>query len=85
MKKLLLLLAIISLTTVCNGQNAKVDASGNYVALSKPAETDSAKATGKTYTDHKGEKFSVQISAKGKLFYVRTSKAGNQYKVYLKL
>lgn len=85
MKKLMLLLAILSLAAGAKAQNAKVDAAGNYTAVSKAVEADSAKTTtGKTFTDHKGLKFDVKISPKGKLFYVRTSKAGNSYKVYLK-
>jgi len=82
-KALMLLLAVLSLTVGTKAQNAKVDATGNYIAVSKAVEADSAKNTGKTFTDHKGLKFDVKISPKGKLFYVRTSKAGNQYKVYL--
>jgi spermidine/putrescine-binding protein len=84
MKKIMLLLAILSLTAGAKAQNAKVDATGNYTAVSKAVEADSAKTTGKTFTDHKGVKFDVKISPKGKMFYVRTSKAGNSYKVYLK-
>lgn len=44
-----------------------------------------AKATGKTFTDTKGNVYPVYESNKGKLFYLRTSKAGKEYKVYLKL
>lgn len=84
MKKLMLLLAILSLTVGAKAQNAKVDATGNYTAVLKAVEADSAKNTGKTFTDNKGVKFDVKISPKGKMFYVRTSKAGNSYKVYLK-
>ena len=62
------------------GQTVKQDAQGNYVAV-KRAET--ATKTGNTYKDSKGVVYDVYRSAKGKLFYYRTSKAGNIYKAYI--
>lgn len=62
------------------GQTVTKDANGNYVAV-KRAET--ATKTGNTYTDAKGVVYEVYRSAKGKLFYYRTSKAGNVYKAYI--
>ena len=64
-------------------QNAKVDAQGNYISIAKVREP--AKNSGKTFTDNKGIVYPVFESEKGKLFYTRVSKAGNDYKVYLKL
>ena len=62
------------------GQTVTKDANGNYVAV-KRAET--ATKTGNTYTDSKGVVYDGYRSAKGKLFYYRTSKAGNVYKAYI--
>lgn len=68
------------------GQTIQRDANGNFKAISTPrdAKTETAKQTGKTFTDKKGNVYPVMISKNNKLFYVRTSKAGNDYKVYIK-
>jgi nitrous oxide reductase accessory protein NosL len=79
MKQLLMaVLLLLAAPAAC--QTVTKDASGNYIAV-KRAET--ATKTGNTYTDAKGVKYEVYKSAKGKLFYYRTSKAGNVYKSYL--
>lgn len=83
MKKLLLI-AYLFIVTVCHAQQAKKDGSGNYVAV-KRADTTANKATGHTFTDSKGKAYPVYISVNGKLFYYRTSKAGNVYKAYIKV
>lgn len=64
-----------------SAQNAKQDASGNYIAISDTG----SKPTGKVFTDSKGIKYPVLVSANGKLYYMRTSKAGKVYKAYIKL
>ncbi len=79
MKKLILAVMLL-IAAPAAGQTVKQDAQGNYVAV-KRAET--ATKTGQTYTDSKGVVYDVYRSAKGKLFYYRTSKAGNVYKSYL--
>jgi len=66
-------------------QNAKMDATGNYVAIKQEKEPAKGEPTGKYFTDAKGQKFQVFKSKAGKLYYERTSKSGNVYKVYLKL
>ena len=84
MKKILLAVALL-ISTATFSQNAKQDATGNYVAIKTAKTKDAGKATGKTFTDAKGNKYPVLESARGKLFYIKTSKTGNGYKVYLKL
>lgn len=84
MKKALTILALFFAVTTTHAQNAKVDSKGNYTAISGN-DSGSAKPTGKTFTDAKGTAWPVYISVRGKLFYIRTSKAGNTYKAYLKL
>lgn len=66
-------------------QNAKVDGNGNYVSVKVQKDKEPAKETGSTFTDNKGNVYPVYVSKNGKLFYQRTSKAGNVYKAYLKL
>ncbi len=83
MKKAIVLLSLIFISLVAISQNARMDGSGNYVAVK--SVQDSAKATGKTFTDSKGIVYQLMQSAKGKLYYTRISKTGNEYKVYLKL
>ena len=78
--KNLILAVLLLLAAPAAGQTVKQDANGNYVAV-KRAET--ATKTGNTYTDSKGVVYDVYRSAKGKLFYYRTSKAGNVYKAYI--
>ncbi len=78
--KNLILAVLLLLAAPAAGQTVKQDAQGNYVAV-KRAET--ATKTGNTYTDSKGVVYDVYRSAKGKLFYYRTSKAGNIYKAYI--
>ena len=87
MKKLLLILTIICASFCASSQNIKQDAQGNYVAVKAPHDSagTSAKPTGKTYTDTKGNTYPVMISKNGKLFVIRISKTGNKYNQYLKL
>ena len=86
MKKIIILAAILISFNGLFAQNAVKTKDGNYIALKATGTTkDSNKQTGKTFTDTKGVKYPVMESAKGKLFYVKTSKTGNEYKVYIKL
>jgi hypothetical protein len=81
------LVALFSFTFDTSAQTVKQDAAGNYVQISAAKDTTTAsyKDTGKTFTNSKGETFPVMISTRGKLFIIRTSKNGNQYRQYLKL
>lgn len=81
-----LCLLIMAAFVKANAQTSvKLDQSGNYVAVSAGKDSVSYKPTGKTFTTSKGETFPVYISKNGKLFIIRTSKSGNQYRTYLKL
>lgn len=57
------------------------DANGNYKVVSRDT-AGTNKPTGKSFTDDKGVSHPVYISAKGKLYYMRTSRNGNVYKSY---
>lgn len=78
-------LLLMGLVIGANAQTVRQDANGNYIAVSKSDST-SAKPTGKTYTDPKGNIYPVMISKNGKLFIIRVSKnTGKSYNYYLKL
>lgn len=79
----LIIIGLVALSFPANAQNARKDATGNYIAINH-AQDSTAKQVA-TFTDSKGIKYPVFISAKGKLFYMRTSKAGNVYRAYLKV
>ena len=87
MKKLLLILTIICASNLAHSQNIVKDSQGNYMAVKAPKDSTetSAKPTGQTYTDAKGNIYPVMVSKNGKLFVVRISKTGNKYNQYLKL
>jgi hypothetical protein len=84
MKQLTILIAAFLISIAGYSQNAKLDKSGNYVALVNVRDT-VGKDTGKHFTDAKGNVYPVLVSAKGKLYYMKTSKSGNPYKIYLKI
>jgi len=81
----LIVIGLLILSFPANAQNAKVDATGNYTAINYAKDSTTGKPTGKTFTDAKGIKYPVLISTNGKLYYMRTSKAGKVYKAYIKV
>lgn len=88
LKKIAFVLCLLTMAFVvgANAQTSvKLEQSGNYVSASAGKDSVSYKPTGKTFTTSKGETFPVYISKNGKLFIIRTSKSGNQYRNYLKL
>jgi len=87
MKKIITALLLLCLTTGIKAQNATRTKEGNFIAITTtPKAKDAGKNTGKTFTDNTGKKYPVFESAKGKLYYIRTSKTtATEYKVYLKL
>ena len=86
MKKLLFASLLLISVNARSQTTATLDKQGNYIATSKPKQTGSqAKPTGKTFTDTKGVIYPVLESKNGKLFYVKTSKTGNVYNVYIKV
>jgi hypothetical protein len=82
--KTLLTIAALLLTLTASAQTATKDANGNYHAAHR-ADTTSNKPTGKTFTDNKGKVYPVYESSRGKLYYIRISKTGNQYKAYINI
>ena len=65
--------------------NATVDKNGNFVAIKNVLDT-IPKATGKTYTDSKGNVFPISVSPNGKYFIIRVSKkTGKAYRQYLRV
>lgn len=83
MKLIFAALMLLSLSSPAQRQ-IKQEANGNFVQVAqKEAKRDSI--TGATYTTAKGEVFIVYKSVRGNLYYWKTSKAGNKYKVYLKM
>jgi len=82
--KYIMFILAVALSVTAMSQNAKQDQSGNYVAVKTAKSKEPGKATGKTFTDSKGNKYPVMESSRGKLYYIKTSKTGNDYKVYLK-
>ena len=85
MKKTIILLAFLSLYFAGNSQTIEKTKDGNYIAVKATKTDDKPTDTGKTYTDTKGIVYPVFVSKNGKLFVIRTSKTGSQYKQYLKL
>jgi hypothetical protein len=85
MKQLIILAAILGLSFGLHAQTVTKDAQGNYIAVKAPKIDDKPQDTGKTFTDTKGNVFPVYVSKNGKLFVIRTSKTGTQYKQYLKI
>ena len=85
MKKLIVIIGILSLNFGLNAQTVQKTKDGNYIAVVASKMAEKPKDTGKTYTDSKGNVYPVFISKGGKLFVVRISKAGKEYKQYLKV
>lgn len=55
----------------------------NFTQVSKTSKGED-KATSYTYTDSKGTKYTVYLSAKGKAYIIRkSSKTGKEYKQYM--
>jgi hypothetical protein len=89
MKKTIISLASALVIALCSlsasAQTIVKDARGNYTAVK--ASKDSAKtadiATGKTFTDTKGNIWPVYQTKSGRVYALRTSKNGINYKQYL--
>lgn len=79
-----LVLAIFMSLNQCHAQKpVKVDADGNYTSVSVKKDKEPDKATDKFFIDSKGVKYPILKSANGKLYYLKTSKNGNEYRVYI--
>lgn len=63
--------------------NVTIDNKGNFVSVVKK-DTAKANPTGRYYIDRAGSMWPVFRTSSGKLYALRTSKAGKEYKFYLK-
>lgn len=82
MKNIILLIAFILIGSVSFAQTKVVkDSNGNYVVTIRKDSTD--KLAGGNYIDRDKVSHPVYISKKGKLYYIKTSKAGKEYKSYI--
>lgn len=84
MKKLILIASLFTVLTAHAQQKVIKDAQGNYKVASG-RDTTAGKATGHKITDKEGKVHPVLISARGKLYWLRTSRNGNVYKCYIKV
>lgn len=86
MKKLVLSIGLLLGVTAATFAQSKANVTlqGNvYKALPKK-DTATAKPTGRYYVDRKGQMWPVFESNNGKLFALRTSATGKQYRYYIK-
>lgn len=83
MLKTLITIGSLLLCLTASAQHVTKDKNGNYT-IAKRSDTTANKPTGHTITDRDGKVHPVYISVRGKLFWLRTSKAGNVYKCYIK-
>jgi hypothetical protein len=74
------LMGVSAATT--QAQNVRLE--GNVYKAVRKADTATAKPTGRYYIDKAGSMWPVFRTQTGKLYALRTSKAGKEYKYYLK-
>jgi hypothetical protein len=85
MKKVVLILSLFLTSSLAFSQSKVVrDSSGNFVQIKAQRKASEDKPTGQTFTTSKGDTYPVYESERGKLYVIRTSKSGNEYKQYLK-
>lgn len=87
MKKTLIIFTMLCTGIISHAQTkVKKDDKGNFIQVSNNVrEKEKDKETGQTYTDTKGQEFKVYKSINDKLYILRISKFGNEYKQYLKI
>lgn len=90
MTKLLFVVALTCLAFPAISQRmATKDAQGNFIAVTvQPTVenvTHGATKTDATYTDKDGTKYPVYLTANGKMFALKTSKAGRPYRYYFSI
>jgi hypothetical protein len=86
MKKTLTILTLLFWGITSHAQTkVKQDDKGNFIQVSNVREKEKDKETGQSYTDNKGQEYKVYKSINDKLYIVRVSKSGNEYKQYLKV
>lgn len=86
MKKSIILIASLFIIATAQAQTKAVkDKDGNYTSVShRDTSKNPGTPTGHTFTDSKGKVYPLLLSSHGRLFYFRTSRTGNVYKVYIK-
>lgn len=85
MKKTTILFALmLTFTTGFSQTKVKMSSDGNYVQV-QGTTASKDESTGKMFTASDGKQYPVFRSVNNKLYIVRTSKNGNQYKQYLKI
>ena len=85
MKKTTIVLALmLAFSTGFSQTKVRLSDDGSYVQIKKDIKADDEN-TGKIVTLNDGKQYPIFRSAGGKFYIVRTSKAGNQYKQYLKI
>lgn len=82
MKSILVLILILFCLNVVGQKTVTTNKEGNYISTSTK-KTTTNKPTGKYFIDSNKVKYLVYVSSNGKLFYYKTSKKGNTYKVYI--
>lgn len=85
MKHLLVASLLLLASLMGYSQSVRKDSLGNYYAVKMPVDSIGGRNTGKTFMDGKEQQWPVYESKGGKLYVIRVSKSGNQYKQYLKL
>ena len=86
MKKLLLyIIALIikALLTTASAQSPVTLQDGYYIAMTKPVESEPAKATDKQFKTKAGEVYPIFLSKNGKYYVNRISKSGKKYRQYI--
>lgn len=85
MKKLILFTLVLVLSIVSGYSQKKVvvDDKGNYTVVQSAAKKTADEDTKKVFIDAKGNKYPILKSINGKLYYWKTAKSGNLYKVYI--
>lgn len=85
MKKLFILVLVLVLSIVSGYSQKKVvvDDKGNYTIVQSAAKKVADVDTKKFFIDAKGNKYPILKSINSKLYYWKTAKSGNLYKVYI--
>lgn len=81
----MLIFFLLFLALFSNGQTVTTTDGKTYTAVHKAKTASEGKLTGKTFVDAKGNSYPILQSEGGSYYYMRTSKAGNIYKAYIKL
>lgn len=85
MRKLILftLVFVLSIVSGYSQQKVVVDDKGNYTLVQSAAKKIADVETNKFFIDKTGKKYPILKSVNDKLYYWKTSKSGNLYKVYI--